>query len=190
MFGSFQDGHHYHTLFPDPVHIEQPVQHQSPVEVSDRFSCERDADGDDVCESAGPQLGEGSLPPRVSRPSAVLREPFVVAPPRDSEALKRLYLQFRQQPRDAVVTCLETGHLLGQPLFDRIESLQEDFDAETIDCYVLATRARLRRGVRSVGAGRVSTVLAGSQFYLVLASEFAKLHPGDPLGTKVTGKPV
>ncbi|KAL6534128.1 hypothetical protein OROHE_013961 [Orobanche hederae] len=25
---------------------------------------------------------------------------------------------------------------------------------------------------------------------LVLASEFAKLHPGDPLGTKVTGKPV
>ncbi|KAL6499238.1 hypothetical protein OROHE_026266 [Orobanche hederae] len=198
MFDWFQGEHPYRAMFDvqssssqqqPPFQIEQPV-FETEQQVSDRYSCERDVEGDVVGESVG-QLGERSLPPRVSRPSAALREPFVVAPPRDSEALKRSYLQFRSQPADAIVRVLETGHVLTQALFERIESSHEDFDAKVIDCYVLATRARLWRGVRNVGVGRVGTVLAGSQFYVIsYGQRFAKLHPDDPLGLKVTGKPV
>lgn len=80
----------------------------------------------------GDEEQSSTLPPRLIRPSAYLRSPYVVPTPRNVRDNKRLYQKFRESGRDSVVKLTPTEHTITQEFFDEVENPNMELTAEVI----------------------------------------------------------
>ncbi|XP_057779396.1 uncharacterized protein LOC130997975 [Salvia miltiorrhiza] len=138
-------------------------------------------------EDEDEDTGDKSLGPRERRPSAAIRTPFKGQSPSTAEVLRTQYRKFRISGPNSIAVVTATEAPLNQEFFDDLENTDMDFTQDVIDQYVLFIRTRL--GIAKE-KNMSTTLVIGTDFYVVLHAELTRLHPKDPNFKKVKGKPT